>query len=176
MQKEILTRENIIKDLKCRLFKEMIELVIAIPLIPLTGYFVVNVISPIMDVNQNFKHIIFLICCLLLYTMFIYYVANTFISWIFINKFKVVNDFVIKKLSKRGGLYAFNRPYTLCFASNKKYEIHSGKHYKWSNLFKMSDKEVYDSSNIDDDFYLINIGRQKNIVAYNKKMFEYKDN
>ena len=64
MQKEILTRENIIKDLKCRLFKEMIELVIAIPLIPLTGYFVVNVISPIMDVNQNFKHIIFLICCL----------------------------------------------------------------------------------------------------------------
>ena len=82
---------------------------------------------------------------------------------------------MIKKLPARGGLYTSNRLYTLCFSSNTKYEIHSGKHYKWSNLYAMSDKRVYDSSNINDDFYLINVGKRKNILGYNKKMFEYRE-
>ena len=77
-RKEILTRESIITDLKCRLFKEIIELVLALFLIPLTSYFVVNVIASFTDINQNCKYIIFLVCSLVLFSFFIYSVVKKF--------------------------------------------------------------------------------------------------
>ena len=38
--------------------------------------------------------------------------------------------------------------------------------------FEMWDENVFHCSNLNDDFYLISVDKRKNIVAYNKKMFE----
>ena len=41
-------------------------------------------------------------------------------------------------------------------------------------MFEMQDKNVFHCTDLNDDFYLISVDKRKNIVAYNKKMFEMK--
>ena len=41
--------------------------------------------------------------------------------------------------------------------------------------FEMPDKNVFHCTDLNDDFYLISVGKRRNIVAYNKKMFEYRE-
>lgn len=88
------------------------------------------------------------------------------------NKFVIKNDFVTNKLYKKiGGRHIVGRPYTLIFAHNGRYGIHSGIHYKWSKLYSMKGSEVYESTTLNDEFYVIAIKKEV-AVAYNKRYFE----
>jgi hypothetical protein len=41
-------------------------------------------------------------------------------------------------------------------------------------VYALSDEGVYNYARIDDEFYVISVGKHKNLVAYNKRMFELK--
>ena len=40
-------------------------------------------------------------------------------------------------------------------------------------MFAIQDKNIFHCTDLNDEFYLISVGNRKNIIAYNKKMFEY---
>ena len=93
-----------------------------------------------------------------------------------LENFTISSDFVTNKLEERRSRswsFPMPRPYTLVFSRGSKYRIPGIKNYKWSNMFDMQNINVFHCSNLNDDFYLISIGKRRNIVAYNKKMFEY---
>lgn len=90
--------------------------------------------------------------------------------------FYITTDIVVKKLpQKRGGKFHSPRPYTLEFKQSAPYKILDETNYNWSLLFPSTDKDIYDSTSLNDEFYLINIGKKKSIVGYNKKHFELKE-
>ena len=71
-------------------------------------------------------------------------------------------------------IYSLSKPYRLNFNSYGKYLVPKGKNYKWSNLYCMDDKGVYNYSVVGDEFYLAVIDN-KITLAYNKKHFELQD-
>ena len=68
-------------------------------------------------------------------------------------------------------IYSLSKPYRLNFNSYGKYLVPKGKNYRWSNLYCMDDKGVYNYSVVGDEFYLAVIDNQI-LLAYNKKLFE----
>ena len=179
MQKEILTKENILSDLKLILIKEIITLITLVPL--LIFAYLLFLFGPHLHTKaKGFMLIFGIIFCVFLTLIYIYGLIRTVAPFCKIKNFTISSDFVTNKLNKRGyrrGSLFMPRPYTLVFARGSKYRIPDIiNNYKWSNMFEMPDKNVFHCTDLNDDFYLINVGRRKNIVAYNKKMFEYKDN
>ncbi|MBR3968570.1 MAG: hypothetical protein IKJ93_03165 [Clostridia bacterium] len=71
-------------------------------------------------------------------------------------------------------IYSLSKPYRLSFNSYNKYLIPKGKNYRWSDMYCMDDKGVYNYSTIGDEFYLAVIDN-KIAFAYNKKLFELMD-
>ena len=94
--------------------------------------------------------------------------------------FKIVTDNLIscqEKSTYIGSSFAasFNRPYTLNFTSYGQYCVLEGKNYSSSELYAMSDKGVFNYSNIGDTFYLIIDKNEKILLVYNTKLFELLD-
>ena len=91
------------------------------------------------------------------------------------NKFILRSDFVTNKLYKKiGRRYTVGRPYTLVFANNGNYRVLNGTYYKWSKQHTMSERKVYDSTDLRDEFYVICV-KKEIALAYNKKYFELEE-
>lgn len=95
-------------------------------------------------------------------------------------KFKIVTDKLIDSQEESvfvGSAFAasFSRPYTLEFSSYGQYYILSGENYVSSNLYSMGAKEVFNCSNIGDNFYLVIDNKERILLAYNTKLFELLD-
>ncbi len=77
------------------------------------------------------------------------------------------------KKSIRGSSFTsfFSKPYKLHFATYGVYYIPENENYKWSKMYNMDDKGVFDSSSAGDEFYLFIINKDI-FIAYNKKMFD----
>ncbi len=68
-----------------------------------------------------------------------------------------------------------NRAYRLYFSVYGEYLIPRKKNHRWSDMHCMFDKDVYNYSVADDEFYLAVVGNKKIVLAYNAKLFEFKD-
>ena len=173
MKKESLTKKNIISDLKLILIKEIITLITLLPLlifVCLLCFFGPH--SP----AKGFMLIFCIIFCGFFTLIYIYALIRTVVPLCNIKKFTISSDLVTNKLAKRRGRprsLIIPRPYTLVFSRGSKYRIPDVSNYKWSNIYEMPDEDVFFYTDLIDDFYLINVSKRKNIVAYNKKMFEY---
>ena len=178
MQKETLTKENILSDLKLILIKEIITLITLVPL--LIFAYLLFLFGPHLNTKtKGFMLIFGIIFCVFLTLIYIYELVRAIVPLCKIKNFTISSDFVTNKLYKRRGRrrsLIMPRPYTLVFARGSKYRIPDIiNNYKWSNMFEMPDKNVFHCADINDDFYLISVGKHRNIVAYNKKMFEYRE-
>lgn len=175
MQKEILTKENIISDLKLILIKEIKELITSLPvLIFVYLLFSFGPLSPV----KGFMLIFGIISCAYVTLIYIYALVRAVVPLCKIKNFTISSDLVTNKLEKRRSRprsLIIPRPYTLVFSRKSKYRIPCINNYKWSNMFEMPDKNVFHCTDLNDYFYLISVGKRKNIVAYNKKMFEYRE-
>lgn len=93
------------------------------------------------------------------------------------NKFTVVTDQLVEttegRLSAIGLMqgYLWWKPHTLRFAAHGEYYIGRGKQYKWSKLYDLSARDVFNSSHPGDTFILIMRGK-KILMAYNTRLFE----
>ncbi|MBR7143197.1 MAG: hypothetical protein IKD06_06660 [Clostridia bacterium] len=174
MKKEILTRKNIVSDLKLILIKEIIKLITLLPL--LIFVYLLFLFGP-HSPAKGFMLIFCMIFCVFYTLIYIYALVRTVVPLFKIKNFTISSDLVTNKLEKRRShprSLIIPRPYTLVFSRGGKYRIPAINNYKWSNMFEMPDKNVFHSTDLNDDFYLISVGKRRNIVAYNKKMFEMK--
>ena len=175
MKKEILTKENINEDLKKHFLGKSRDLLLIILITPLANAVILNAVLIFYNPVYSFKitfSIIFYIICFLLGS---YDLITIIIGIIAIKKqnFEIVSDWVIEKKQRiYGSRISRPKPYRLIFANSGTYNIPYGENYRWSSLFAISDKLLYELTDINDDFYIINIGKQKNIISYNKKHFE----
>ena len=174
MKKEILTRENIISDIKSILIKEIIALITLLPLMIFA--YLLFFFGPYLHTKvKDFMLIFWIIFCTFLTLIYFYALARTVVPLCKIKNFTISSDFVTNKLEKRRShprSLIIPRPYTLVFSQKSKYRIPDINNYKWSNMFEMPDKNVFHCTDLNDNFYLINVGKRKNIVAYNTKLFE----
>lgn len=177
MKREILTKENIISDLKLILIKEITTSITTLPLMIFA--YLLFLFGPHLHTKiKDFILIFWMIFCAFLTLIYIYDLVRAILPLYKIKKYTISSDFVTKKLSKRRyrpHTFIIPRPYTLVFSRGSKYRIPYTNNYKWSNMFEMQDKNVFYCTDLNDDFYLINVGKRRNIVAYNKKMFEYRE-
>ncbi len=178
MQKEILTKENIMNDLKSILIKEIIKSLSLLPLL-IFAYllFLFGPHSPTK--TKGFMLLFCIMFCAFLTLIYIYDFVRAVVPLYKIKNFTISSDFVTNKLEKRRShprSLILPRQYTLVFSRKSKYRIPDINNYKWSNMFEMPDKNVFHCTDINDDFYLVSVGKRTNIVAYNKKMFEYREN
>lgn len=175
MQKEVFTRKNIISDLKLILIKEITKLITLLPLLILVYLLFLFVPN---SSTKGFMLILCIIFCVFFTLIYIYALVRTVVPLYKIKNFTITSDFVTNKLNKRRHkprTLIIPRPYTLVFSRGSKYRIPDTNNYKWSNMFELPDKNIFHCTDLNDDFYLINVGKRKNIVAYNKKMFEYRE-
>lgn len=163
MKKEILTKENIISDLKSILIKEIKKLISLLPL--LIFVYLLFLYDPLSLAKSFiiFFGIIYYGFCTLIY---IFAIVRTVVPLFKIKNFTISSDLVTNKLEKRRShprSLIIPRPYTLVFSQKSKYRIPDINNYKWSNMFEMPDKNVFHCTDLNDDFYLISVGKRRNI-------------
>lgn len=67
------------------------------------------------------------------------------------------------------------KPYRLIFSGFGEYKVLDGQYYTYSDIYEMNDYGVFNRAAVGDTHYLVVCG--KNIaLAYNTKMFDYKEN
>ncbi len=179
MQKEILTRSIIKKELKRKCFSGLLGGMIFLPFYALMCILLVfllilfiNLIVP----NKVTLNIISIVLCILLGIVYLQAFSSqiSFLMKALKGDFQISSDWVVDKLPARHGRYN-HRPNTLVFARSGDYGITDDFCYKWSALYSMSDESLFNCSVIDDDFYVVSVGKKKCVLAYNKKMFELKE-
>lgn len=178
MKKEILTKENITSDLKSILIKEIITLITLLPLLIFVYLLTIFGLHSPFGIHLPFMSIFYIIFCSFFTLLYIYAIVRTVVPLCKIKNFTISSDVVTNKLEKRRGhprSLITPRPYTLVLSRGSKYRIPDVNNYKWSNIYDMPDKDVFFYTDLIDDFYLISVSKRKNIVAYNKKMFEYQE-
>ncbi len=174
MQKEILTNDKIKLDIKHNIVQESLGFLLILPML-LIVYFIWQIIFIDLDFLYTVKIIGNVIFFVTIVISLVYDVV--FLCKIFSNfkacKFEIVDDWVTEKKIKRGAKL-HRRPHALILAKNGRYEIVEKDYYTWSKLYKMNDDAVYNSFDIDDNLFLVKIGN-RNLLAYNKKFFDYID-
>lgn len=176
MTKEILSYENIKQDLKKHFSIKLKDLLIVILIIPLANIIILNLVLLFYHPENSFKIVFSIIFCCFCFLLISYDLIKIIVGLISLKnkKIEILSDWVVDKKEKiYGSRISSPKPYRLIFANNGTYKIPYGQNYHWSNLFAFTDKNIYERTDINDNFYLINIGSQKNIIAYNKKFFEF---
>ncbi len=69
-------------------------------------------------------------------------------------------------------LFSNNSKYHLNFKCYKTYFIPKGINYKYTKMFSMWEKGVYNYSTINDEFYIVMTSNEKILGVYNTKLFE----
>ena len=180
-KKEILSQANIKNDLKEHFLREIPGIILSPFLIVFGFYLFKFIFCTLLKFNEKsliiFSTIYFLFCSIIFF-----YNIYTVISSLFLiskNKYEITVDWTTDKLPYRHSIYIGSidsgylfRPYTLVFAKSGKYRISPNENYKWSDLFAMRDKNVYESTSLGDEFYVVSVGERKNIIGYNKKDYD----
>lgn len=169
MEKEVLTINNIKKDLIQYLHQETLGIIIGFPslwlIVAISNIAIKNLFS---IGNKLFE-------ALTLILIFSAIVSITYVSIMYVKikntEFTLKNDTLIEKREfKRGGTkWHSYRPYRLSFTCNH-FDIPAQLSYKWSNNFSMNEKEIYNTSSIGDNFTLVEFNK-KVIAVYNHKFF-----
>ncbi len=180
MQKEILTKEILKCELKNRFYKDIKEELLHLPI--MLFCIILLVLGDFMFIK--FLHLdksVFDIVSHIFYVFFIIaFLADISIAVIGIynaNKFNylIVSDKLVNKKYRFSSSHRGYNPPALIFARCGKFFIKDGEHYTNCKTFTMSADGVYNSSVIGDEFYVVTVKflKYNNILAYNKKMFEY---
>ena len=162
MEKELLKKRYIIQDLRSMYYTNLLVSFAMLVLGIIECLMASRVTTLILSVA-----LVSIAVCALIYII----ISLLRIS---LGNYTIVSDKVVKKLDKRFGLSIFTvkRPCTFVFSKYGKYGI-PGKNYTWSKI-KQSDRKVYTTTNINDEFYIVRVGKY-NAVAYSKNLFTTED-
>ena len=176
MEIEILTLEIIRKDVKKHFTSALLGGLVLLPLFAIMSVIIVFFMTLVLNLvipNKETLKIIGNVVLILLGIFYLYgfwKIISTKIGFLK-GEIQITDDWLVDKLPRRYGKY-HHRPNTLVFARSGECGLNDDFYYRWSNLYSMSEASLYRSSNLDDEFYVVSVGKIKNIIAYNKKMFE----
>jgi len=183
MKKDILTLQRIKLDYKKQFFRHIKTTVI----MPIILTLLIALIAYLFSFLE--KTALFLLLEILLISplIFINYILFSILIETYKDRntiekglFKIVTDKLIssqEKVTHIGSAFAasFNQPYTLGFASYGQYSIIGGENYSSSELYRMSDKGVFNYADIGDTFYLVIDKKERILLVYNTKLFDLQD-
>ena len=173
MEKELLTKGRIRADLKRNIFRYAFTCVGEILCFVFLYFFIAYFFYDFVGKKFIVGLITGIFCCALL-TLFLFKnisIITASVRQIKNNKFIITNDVVTKKIERSYPPSRFAHPFAFIFRQSGKYTIYDFIHYKWSKLYAMKDAEVYDSTALNDEFYVI--ATKKGVaLAYNKRYFE----
>ena len=92
------------------------------------------------------------------------------------NKIDIITDVLVDKHKKAqlSRYRGYHHTYTFLFEKSGEYKLK--KHILIiSNPYHIDNERLYNMSQIDDEFYVVGVGKQKNLLAYNKQLFEFKE-
>lgn len=182
IEKEIITTENIIIDCKKEIFKTCKSAVFLTPLALLLSICLIPTLIS-LD-NLEIKIIILLILpfpllflAASIHTLPIEYKKYKSITQ---QKFEVKTDKLVHKINEvrspfGEALNKHERPCTLQFSQYGDFNIFDGTFYPSSKHYKMHYDELFRSSKIGDEFYLVIDNKNKILMAYNTKFFEFQE-
>ncbi len=177
-EKDILTFKDIRRELNKLYVRRLIPLLVCFPILELLCYLIMGLYTshaasyPGIAFEINFPKAFYTITHSVILLSAIPSVIG-FIKVLF-GKFKVESDFLADKYMERVyGPSSLASPgiYTLVFAFNGKHKIPFGRNHKWSKYFEIEEQDIYNNSLLSDEFYLVSVGKKKNLLAFNKKLF-----
>ncbi|MDO4608287.1 MAG: hypothetical protein Q4B40_03750 [Clostridia bacterium] len=174
MQKEILTKDVIKNELKTlykfKLKKLFITLILIFTILAV-------VLFVILQTNEN-KTKTYIIMILILSVIIVN--LRLFVETIYavivlfknnVTEVEIINERVVEKKTSIETNFR-SKPYRLVLSNRTLYSIPWGMNYKWSQIYAMKDENVYNTFEINDEVYIVNVGKLKNVLAYNKKYFK----
>lgn len=178
MEKEILTMAIIKKELRRSCWSGLLVAVIFLPFYAFMCWVAVFILSLFINIIVFYKSILnaivvilFVLCGLVYLQVF----SSSIYTLIKVLKgdFQISSDWVVDKLEARYGKYN-HRPNTLVFARSGNFGL-GGDVYEWSKLYAMSEESFFDRTQLDEDFYVVGVGKRKCILAYSKKYFKLEE-
>ena len=179
-KKEKLTREKIISDIKNYYFlyaKGSIAFVIIT--IVFIGVFVLLDVSSQGRVSMK-TFWLFLVLLSVVVSSFGIYLYH--INILKKGSFRIETDYVADKTKTNtySNIFVrfrsiFEQTYKIIFTNGKKYTLTDNiEYYKWTG-WGLRQSEVYNSTEIGDEFYIVVTNKNRILQIYNKKLFELKD-
>lgn len=180
-KKEKLSREKIINDIKSIYFQYAKGGIAFIFItIIFVGIYILFEISMYDKITMKSVQIFLILLSIVLSSFGIYlYHLNMLKKGHFIIEADYVTD-KIHKNTYSNILFHFKsileQTYKITFAKNKHYTLlaNNMEYYKWTN-WGMKPKEVFRSTEIGDEFYLVVTKKNRILQIYNKKLFELID-
>ncbi len=185
-KKETLTKENIKKDILPLLLLDIPKNILFYGcLLLLALMFDWRLASHHISFRVTF--VVFIISMVIIIPTFIQIFILTYKTCKF--KFVINRDFLVDKQEGGprvgilragtpilGGLATVSHePYKLQFGRYGTFTILGKRHYKWSSLYTMNDEELFHSSQLKDDFLLISLNGKHIDMAYNLRLFDFKE-
>ena len=85
--------------------------------------------------------------------------------------FVITTDVVVKKMPLTG-----NGTDTLVFENSGSYAIRKdARYFEWSLFYPLTGIELFESTSVGDEFYLVSVSKKEILLLYNKKHFELKE-
>lgn len=180
-KKEMLTREKIVSDVK-NVYFEYVKC--SIPLIFISFIFLLIVFLNIVSSGEITKDDVFRICLSISIPLplLVSYLYNS--NLLKKGNFRIEIDRVRKKGkwgktsdSRHNYDPVFNRTYLIYFVKYGRHNLIQNKseYYKWLN-WGLRSQQLYNSTEIGDEFYLVVTKKNRILQIYNKKYFELEDN
>ncbi len=183
MQKEIITKKIIKHDCETIILKDIATIfgitIFFSSLLAFVGY-AMHLTSFILVfkliVTAPFAFFVFIFLWMLYDLIKKFYLIHS-------DKFYIVTDKMVGCKAKRIRPYTIlsksqSIPFTLIFDSYGKYGISEHKNYSWSKRNALKDEDVFNCSDIGDEFYLVimKINKKEEIaMAYNSKLFQFEE-
>ena len=121
---------------------------------------------------SNFNIVVLVITIILLLIIIIFLARQLYAIYSAVKNrtFVITTDVVVQKIP-----FSFSKNNRLVFEKSGTCEIHpNSRFYEWSLFYPLTGEQLFESTSVGDEFYLVSVGRQKNLLIYNKKHFEFK--
>lgn len=121
----------------------------------------------------NFNIVVLVITIILLLIIIIFMARQLYAIYSAVKHrtFVITTDVVVKKIP-----FSYSKSNRLVFEKSGTREIHpNSSFYEWSLFYPLTGEELFESTSVGDEFYLVSVGKQKNLLIYSKKHFELKE-
>lgn len=175
MNKENLSIELIKKELNKHFCKMIGGLCISALFVPVGNFLFRGIITAFTDSAESFTAFFSYGYYLIFGLLFVYEFVRVLVALRRIRQgcFSINSDWVVDKIPGRCGTRVSSpKPYVLIFAKSGRYRIPYGDNYGVSSEYPTADKDIYETTALKDEFYVISVGRRKNVLAYNQKRFQ----
>lgn len=186
-KKEVLTNEIIKRELKTIYLLNRKWDIASCVLLGIVVIWSFSVFVPFDDLEYALIPS-FLLCFFIIWSLYIFFKIKKTLSKIQNGGIQITIDALMeceenllrslptnKPYSEFYSYFTTKSPYHLRFQRLGTYTVPNGKNYRYCKMYDMQPKGVYNYSNVGDDFYVVTMGSNEILLAYNTKLFELQE-